>query len=290
MRYEGTVYRPPSEAGSYLLQATVGCSWNHCTYCATYQEKQYRVRPLAETLEDIAMAGDAFGDRVRKVFVMDGDALAMEVGLWEPILRSLRDTFPNLRRISCYATALNLLAKSQQELERLRKLGLDLLYIGPESGDDITLKRIAKGATSGDHVEAATKARSAGMKQSLIFLLGAGGTERSVEHATASARLATAMNPEFLSTLTLMLIPSTPIHKLAQSGRFEMPSIEGLLRELRIIVAEANPANTIFRSNHASNYLPIGGRLPRDRETILQQIDAALSGDVLLRAEGFRGL
>jgi radical SAM superfamily enzyme YgiQ (UPF0313 family) len=290
MRYEGTVYRPPSEAGSYLLQATVGCSWNHCTYCATYQEKQYRVRPLAETLEDIAVAGDTFGDRVRKVFVMDGDALAMDLEVWEPILRSLRDTFPNLRRISCYATALNLLAKSQQELEHLRKLGLELLYIGPESGDDITLKRIAKGATSADHVEAATKAREAGMKQSLIFLLGAGGTERSVEHATASARLATAMDPEFLSTLTLIVIPSTPIHKLAQSGRFEMPSIEGLLRELRIIVAETNPSDTIFRSNHASNYLPIGGRLPRDREAILRQIDAALSGDVLLRAEGFRGL
>ena len=290
MRYEGSVYRPPSEADSYLLQATIGCSWNHCTYCATYQDKQYRVRPLAETLEDIAMAGEAFGERVRKVFVMDGDALAMDLELWEPILRSLGTTFPNLRRVSCYATALNLLAKSKQELSRLHDLGLKLLYIGPESGDDITLKRIAKGATAADHVEAAAKAREAGMKQSLIFLLGAGGIERSVEHATASARLATAMDPEFLSTLTLMLIPSTPICRLAESERFQLPSVEGLLRELRIIVAEANPTDAIFRSNHASNYLPIGGRLPRDREAILQQIDAALSGNAPLRAEGFRGL
>ena len=290
MRYEGTVYRPPSEADSYLLQATIGCSWNHCTYCATYQDKQYRVRSLEETLEDIAVAGDAFGDRVRKVFVMDGDALAMDLDLWEPILQALSAAFPNLHRVSCYATALNLLAKTQQELERLRDLGLKLLYIGPESGDDITLKRIAKGATAADHLEAAAKARQAGIKQSLIFLLGAGGAERSVEHATASARLATAMDPEFLSTLTLMLIPSTPICRLAESGRFQMPSVAGLLRELRIIVAEANPTDAIFRSNHASNYLPIGGRLPRDREAILQQIDAALSGDVPFRAEWSRGL
>ena len=290
MRYEGTVYRPPSEADSYLLQATIGCSWNHCTYCATYQDKHYRVRPLEETLEDIAEAGDAFGDRVRKVFVMDGDALAMDLDLWEPILRALDGTFPNLRRVSCYATALNLLAKTQQELERLRGLGLKLLYIGPESGDDITLKRIAKGATAADHVEAAAKARQAGMKQSLIFLLGVGGIERSVEHATASAQLATSMDPEFLSTLTLMLIPSTPIHRLAESDRFQMPSVEDLLRELRIIVAEANPTDAIFRSNHASNYLPIGGRLPRDRGAILRQIDAALSGDIPFRAEWSRGL
>jgi radical SAM superfamily enzyme YgiQ (UPF0313 family) len=290
MRYEGSVYRPPSEADSYLLQATIGCSWNRCTYCATYQEKEYRVRPVAETLEDIAMAGRAFGADVRKVFVMDGDALAMDLDVWEPILTALKATFPKLRRVSCYATAINLLAKSEQELRRLRELGLELLYIGPESGDDVTLKRIAKGADSADHVAAAAKARQAGLRQSLIFLLGAGGTERSVEHATASARLATAMDPEYLSTLTLMLIPSTPIYKLAQSGRFELPGIEGLLEELRIIVAETSPSDTIFRSNHASNYLPIGGRLPRDRQAILQQIDAALSGHTPIRAEWTRGL
>ena len=290
MRYEGSVYRPPSEASSYLLQATIGCSWNHCTYCATYQEKQYRVRPVSEALEDIAMAGRSFGDQIRKVFVMDGDALAMDLEVWEPILEALAATFPNLRRVSCYATAMNLLAKSAQELKRLRDLGLELLYIGPESGDDVTLKCIAKGANAADHVEAAAKAREAGMKQSLIFLLGAGGTERSVEHATASARLVTGMDPEFLSTLTLILIPGTPMYRQAQSRRFELPSVDDLLRELRIIVAESEPTDAIFRSNHASNYLPIGGRLPRDRQTILQKIDVAIAGDAPLRSEWFRGL
>ncbi len=290
MRYEGKVYRPPSEANSLLLQATIGCSWNHCTYCAMYRDKQYRVRPLAETLEDIATAGRSDRDQVRKVFVMDGDALAMNLELWEPILQALNATFPKLRRVSCYATALNLLAKSSRDLERLRDLGLKLLYIGPESGDDVTLKRIAKGATAADHIEAAAKARQAGMTQSLIFLLGAGGVDRSVEHATASARLATAMNPKFLSALTLMLIPETPIHKLAERERFELPSVAGILRELRILVAESEPRDAIFRCNHASNYLPIGGRLPRDRESIVRTIDAALTGDASLRTERSRGL
>ena len=290
MRYEGTVYRPPSEANSLLLQATIGCSWNHCTYCAMYRDKQFRVRPLTDTLDDIAAAGRSYGDQVRKVFVMDGDALAMDLDLWESILRALGDTFPNLRRVSCYATALNVRAKSDRELKRLRELGLKLLYIGPESGDDVTLKSIAKGASHADHVDAASKIRRAGMKQSVIFLLGAGGAERSVEHATASARLATAMDPEFLSVLTLTIIESTPIHKLAERKRFRMPTVDGLMRELRIIVAEANPGDAIFRSNHASNYLPIGGRLPRDRDAILDLIDTALAGDVPLRTESSRGL
>jgi len=290
MRYVGTVYRPPSEAYSYLLQATIGCSWNHCTYCAMYRGKAYRVRPLEETLADIAEAGVAFGDRVRKVFVMDGDAMAMDLDHWEPILEALAATFPNLRRVSCYATAINLLAKTEEELSRLRELGLKLLYIGPESGDDVTLKRIAKGADAAEHVEAAAKARAAGMKQSLIFLLGAGGIDRSEAHASGSAKLASQMDPEFLSTLTLTLVEGTPIFKLAQRGDFEIPSVEGLLRELRIFVAEASPTDAIFRSNHASNYLPIAGRLPRDRDDILQAIDAALAGDIRLREEWARGL
>jgi radical SAM superfamily enzyme YgiQ (UPF0313 family) len=255
-----------------------------------YRDKRFRVRPLAETLEDITAAGRVLGDQVRKAFVMDGDALTMGLDLWEPILEALQITFPNLRRVSCYATALNLGAKSPRELERLRELGLKLLYIGPESGDDVTLKRIAKGATSADHVEAAAKAHQAGIKQSLIFLLGAGGIERSVEHATASARLATAMDPEFLSALTLMLVPSTPIHQLAEKGRFTLPGVESILGELRILVAETRPTETIFRCNHASNHLPIGGRLPRDRAAILQTIDAALAGEVPFRAEWSRGL
>lgn len=290
MRYEGSIYRPPSEANSYILQATVGCSWNHCTYCDMYRDKQFRVRARAETLEDIAMAAGAYGERIDKVFVADGDALVMTLDEWEPILRQCREQFPRLRRVSAYATARNLNEKTEAELRQLREWGLSLLYIGPESGDDVTLKRIAKGADFAGHVTAAQKAHAAEIKLSAIFLLGAGGIERSAEHAEASARLASAMDPRFVSCLTLTVVPGTPIAKLEETGRFELPEIMGLLRELRTFVDLARPTDAIFRSNHASNYLPLAGRLPRDRERIVQVLDAALSGEIPLRPEWARGL
>jgi len=290
MRYEGDIYRPPSEAGSYILQATVGCSWNACTYCDMYRAKRFRVRDLAETLEDVREAREALGEQVDKVFVADGDALVMDLATWEPILAACRDSFPRLRRVSAYATAVNLLEKSHEDLVRLRELGLSLLYIGPESGDAPTLKRIAKGATFADHVEAARRARAAGIKLSTIFLLGAGGIERSAEHASASARLASEMDPRFVSLLTLTVIPGTPIAKLQDGGRFELPGVEALLGELRTFVAEASPTDAIFRTNHASNYLPLAGRIPRDRDRIVGVLDAALEGEIPLRAEWSRGL
>lgn len=290
MTYDEPLFRPPSEADSYILQATLGCSWNACTYCAMYRDKRYRVRPLDQILGDIAEAGARFAEAVRHVFVADGDPLGMGLEHWEPILEALAAAFPRLRRVSTYATARNLLEKSPEELKRLRALGLSLLYLGPESGDDPTLRRIAKGATAADHIEAARKAREAGLEQSLIFLLGAGGRDRSEEHARASGRLATAMDPRFLSTLTLTVVPDTPLARLEDRGAFELPDVQGLLRELRWFVAEARPSQAIFRSNHASNHLPIGGRLPRDREAILGTIDQALAGRRLLRPEWARGL
>jgi len=290
VRYDEPLFRPPSEADSFILQATLGCSWNACTYCAMYRSKCYRVRPTQEVLADIAEAAAQMASEVRHVFVADGDPLAMSVDAWEPILAALQAAFPRLRRVSTYATARNLLEKSPTELLRLREWGLSLLYIGPESGDDLTLQRIAKGANAADHVEASRKAREAGMEQSLMFLLGAGGRERSEEHARASGRLATAMEPRFLSTLTLTVVPDTPIFHLANQGRFVLPDVAGLLTELRWFIEEAHPSAAIFRSNHASNYLPIGGRLPRDREAILATIDHALAGEVRLRPEWARGL
>ncbi len=290
MIYEGDVYRPPSEADSWILQATLGCSWNACTYCDMYRAKRFRVRPLDELLDEVAAARRALGPGVDKVFVADGDALVMDAGAWEPLLTALRASFPRLRRVSCYATARNLLRKTPAELLRLREGGLSQLYIGPESGDPVTMKRIAKGGTFEDHVEAARKAREAGMKLSAIFLLGAGGTERSLEHARGSARLATAMDPRFVSLLTLTVIPGTPQALLEERGRFTLPGVLDLLRELRTFVAEAAPSDAIFRTNHASNHLALGGRLPRDRARILGAVDGALAGDVPLRPEWTRGL
>lgn len=290
MRYEGDVYRPPSEADSLILQATIGCSWNHCTYCAMYLAKTFRVRDLGEVLEDVRRAGEALGPRVSKVFVADGDALVMDVDRWEAILSACRQAFPKLRRVSCYAMATNVLARSDDDLRRLEEAGLDLLYIGPESGDDVTLRRIAKGADFDDHARAARRARAAGMDLSVIFLLGAGGVERSREHALESARLATAMDPKFLSALTLTVIPGTPQAKLEASGRFTLPDVAGLLAELRAFIAEAAPSNAIFRTNHASNHLPLSGRLPRDRSRLLEVIDGAMEGAVPLRPEWARDL
>jgi radical SAM superfamily enzyme YgiQ (UPF0313 family) len=177
-----------------------------------------------------------------------------------------------------------------EDLTRLRELGLTLLYIGPESGDDVTLKRIAKGASASDHVEAARRARAAGIELSAIFLLGVGGTERSHEHAEASARLATEMDPAFVSLLTLTVVPETPIAQLADKGKFELPSVQRMLEELRTFVALASPTDAVFRTNHASNYLPLGGNLPRDRERILAVVDRALGGGIRLRPEWARGL
>jgi radical SAM superfamily enzyme YgiQ (UPF0313 family) len=290
MRYQGRIYRPPSEADAYILQATIGCSWNKCTYCDMYRDKQFAVQPLERTLADIAAAGVEYGARVHKVFVADGDALVMDLAHWRAILTACRATFPSLRRVSCYAMASNVLAKTADELRELRQLGLELLYIGPESGDDTTLKKIAKGSTAADHVAAAQAAHAAGMKLSVIFLLGAGGIDRSEAHARASAELATAMDPRFLSALTLTVVPGTPIARAEAKGLFRLPDIPTTLRELRTFVAHTAPTDAIFRTNHASNRLPIAGRLPRDREAILRAIDGALDGSVPLRPEWQRGL
>jgi radical SAM superfamily enzyme YgiQ (UPF0313 family) len=290
MRYEGAMYRPPSEADALILQATVGCSWSHCTYCAMYRDRRYRVRDLEETLADIEAAGRSVAAQVHRVFVADGDALAMDMTHWEAILSACRNAFPDLQRVTTYATAMNLRDKSPADLARLRELGLRLLYIGPESGDDETLRRIAKGASFDDHMVAAKLAHEAGLKLSCIFLLGVGGTGRTREHAEASARLITAMDPEFLSLLTLTVIPGTPIAELADRGQFELPSVEGMLRELRTMVALAQPSASIFRTNHASNYLPLAGRLPRDRDRIVAEVDRALAGEIKLRPEWSRGL
>jgi radical SAM superfamily enzyme YgiQ (UPF0313 family) len=301
MRYEPPLFRPPSEARSYILQATIGCSWNNCTYCQMYRTKTFRVRPLDDTLDDITAASLRYGRSVEKVFVADGDALVLDMDHWRAILTSLSEAFPRLRQVSCYAMATNILAKSPEELAELRSLGLNLFYIGPESGDEQTLRRLAKqprpeGAPRDSdyiydcHVQAAARAKAAGMKLSAIFLLGAGGTARSAEHAAASARLATDMDPDYLAALTLTVVEGTPLAKTKDNLGWELPDTMGLLRELRTFVDGARPSDALFRTNHASNYLPIGGRLPRDREQIVRTIDAALDGQIPLRPEWSRGL
>lgn len=290
MRYEGRLYRPPSEHNAYILQATIGCSHNKCVYCAMYRDKRFRVRDLQESLQDLEEAGRRFGNRVEKVFVADGDALVLDMDHWRAILDKARVVFPRLRRVSCYAMARNVLGKTQEELNELGERGLSMLYIGPESGDPATLKRIVKGNSFEDHVRAARMAREASMKTSVIMLLGAGGTARSGEHAEASARLITEMDPDFFSALTLTVIPDTPMQRMQDKGLFELPDTLSMLGELRTIVDQARPTRSVFRTNHASNYLPLAGTLPQDREKIVGILDAALGGKIPLRPEWSRGL
>lgn len=290
MRYEGKLYRPPSEADAFLLQATIGCSWNACVYCDMYREKRYRVRELAQVLEDVDAAARIAADRVEKVFVCDGDALGMPMAHWTPLLAAVRAAFPRLKRVSCYAMARNVADKTDAELSALARAGLTRIYVGPESGDPVTLKRIAKGDGFDAHVDASRRAKAAGMEVSAIFLLGAGGVERSAEHALGSAALATAMDPDFLSALTLTVVPGTPLERLVATGRFALPPLPDLLGELRTFVDRARPTGALFRTNHASNHLPLAGRLPDDGPRIVAVIDAALQGRIPLRPEWRRGL
>jgi radical SAM superfamily enzyme YgiQ (UPF0313 family) len=290
MRYVPPLYRPPSEAHSYILQATLGCSWNKCAYCDMYRSKRFEVRALEETLADLREAGRRIGAYADKIFVADGDALVLPMDHWRAILRVARAGFPRLRQVSCYAMAQNVLEKTDDELAELRELGLGLLYIGPESGDDLTLKRIVKGSTFADHVRAAERAHAAKMEISVIALLGAGGVARAQEHARATARLVTEMNPEYFAALTLTVVPDTPLERMQKKGLFLLPDAMPLLHELRVMVDEARPRDALFRTNHASNRLPLGGRLPRDRAAICAAIDAALRGEIRLRSESERGL
>ncbi len=290
MSYEGDLYRPPSEANSYILQATVGCSHNRCLYCSMYRDKKFRVKSLEESLKDLDEAARRWGRFIDKIFVADGDALVMETEHWLSLLNRAKERFPRLRRVSSYATAKNILEKSEEELIKLRENGLTLLYIGPESGDDATLKRLVKGATAEEHLEAAQKAHRAGMELSVIFLLGAGGIERTMEHREASTQLLSGMDPRYASALTLTVIPETPLATLEERGKFTLPDKRTLLEELRHLIQYSSLTRTIFRTNHASNYLPLAGELSRDKEKMLALLDQAISGDLPLRPEWMRGL
>jgi radical SAM superfamily enzyme YgiQ (UPF0313 family) len=255
-----------------------------------YRDKRFRVRAIDESLADLALAVARFGPRVRKLFVADGDALVLPLDHWLSLLHAIKLGFPRLERVSCYAMARNILDKTPQELVQLREAGLTRLYIGPESGDDLTLKRIAKGSSFDEHAEAARRAHQAGLEISVIVMLGVGGVTRSDEHALGTARLISAMDPEYLGALTTTVIPGTPLESLAKRDRFTLPGMEQMFGELRTIVDQARPTRTVFRTNHASNYLPLAGVLPDDREHIVATIDAALEGRIPLRPEWQRGL
>ena len=273
MRYEGSVYRPPSEARSYILQCTVGCTHNRCTFCSMYKDKKYHVRDLEEILADIRMAREYYGD-IYKVFLADGDALAMETADLIEILSTLYKSFPSLKHVGIYASPDSILNKDSDELRALRDAGITIAYLGVETGDPQLLIDIRKGVTYEEMVEAGLKIREAGILLSVTILLGlAGRTPQAAEHAQNTAQILNEINPDYIGALTLMLEPRTELYRRMQSGKFELPGPFEILDELRIIVQGLEVQGTEFRSNHASNYLPIRGRLPDDKQKMLDIIN-----------------
>ncbi|MFB3066081.1 MAG: radical SAM protein [Planctomycetota bacterium] len=289
MRYEEPVYRPPSEAASYLLHVTYGCSHNRCSYCAMYLQKTFRVRPLEQVRQDIEAAACAY-PVTDKVFLLDGDAMTLSSARLLPVLESLRAAFPRLRRVSAYSNADSVLDKSDAELRELQEAGLGLLYFGLESGDDPTLERVVKGATAREYTDAVLRSKAAGIKASVMGLIGIAGRERWRTHAEATARVVSEMSPRFFSLLTVTPVPGTSFHEEVQSGRITLPDARETLEELRAILQGLECSGTIFRSNHASNYLPLAGRLPQDRERLVALVDDALDGRLELKPEWLRGL
>ena len=291
MRYYGTVIRPPSEANSYILQITYGCSHNKCAFCPTYLDKSFKVRAVDEVLEDIEAARNTFPE-TRRVFLADGNAMVLPTSQLVPVLDALDRAFPQLQRIGIYANARDILEKSDEELERLFDKKLTIIYTGLESGSDIVLERVKKGASAQDIIKAVLKAQKAGFKASVIGLLGLGGIENWQEHARATGYAISTMNPRFFSLLTLMIVPGTVLYEQEKKGQFTLPEPLGLLKEMRMIIENTSVnKGCIFRTNHASNYLALEGRLPKDKKALLRTIDAALQrGESSLRPEYLRGL
>ncbi len=289
MHYEGNIIRPPSEANSILLQVTVGCSRNKCTFCGTYMGERFRIKPDSIIMEDIAYAAN-YCKRQRRVFLCDGDVLIIPQKRLMKILVEIEKQLPWVTRVGTYANKKSLKMKSPDELKELKAHGLGIAFMGLETGDDVTLKNIKKGATSQHMIEMGKKARSAGIKLSITVLLGIAGKERSKIHAKETGRVLSAIDPEYVGALSLMLIPNTPLCNDYESGKFLLPDPNEMLEELRIMIANTNLSSGLFHANHASNYLPIRAKLPKDKEATLKLIDEALAGRIELKPEYLRAL
>ena len=291
MHYYGAVIRPPSEARSYILQVTYGCSHNRCTFCGTYQDKPFRVRETNQVMDDIELAR-SLRPNTRRVFLADGDALVLNANRLNHILDALNDAFPHLERVGVYANAQNLLRKSSDELKTLRIKGLGIIYLGLESGDDEVLKCILKGATAAEMIAATAKAKQAGLLVSVIGILGIASLKGSTQHARLTGQVVSQMEPDYFSMLTLMLVPGTQLHQKWETGVFQLPDAEQMLVELHQVIENLDaPTNCIFRTNHASNYLALRGTLPRDKTRLLTALDAAITqGPDVFRPEALRGL
>jgi len=289
MHYEGMCIRPPSEAYSILLQVTLGCSHNKCSFCGTYKDKRFTIKDDKIILSDILFASKVM-KRQDKAFLMDGDALIIPQKRLMWILGRIKEHLPWVKRVGAYANAKSIKMKTPDELVQLRENGLGILYYGVETGDDELRKRITKGSDAKTCIEMGRKVKEAGINLSVTVLLGIAGKEGSLKHAKATGELLSAMDPDFVGALTVMLIPGTPLYEEFTSGHFELPDQRGLLTELREMIRHTHLSRGLFYSNHASNYLPVKARLPRGKQDALDLIDRALQGGVGLRPEWMRAL
>ncbi len=289
IRYEGAVYRPPSEAHSLIVQVTYGCSHNTCAFCSMFKEKHFAVRPLEEVLEDFREARKTYR-RVDRVFLADGDALVRKAEELYVILDTVRELFPECERVTSYASPSSIRIRTEEELRTLREKGLSMVYMGLESGCDDVLKLMRKGHMSDEIVAMGQKVRRCGIALSVTAITGLGGPELLERHAIETAEAFNAMNPEYIGMLTLMVEEGTPLYDWVHNGSFRLLSQQEVLEETRLLVQHLDSPGSVFRMNHASNYLALRGTLNGDQQAMLRAIDAAEHDLSLLRPESWRGL
>jgi len=286
------IIRPPSEARSLLLPVTLGCSNNRCTFCSTYNGVRFKIRGVEDVKADIDEIAREYGTSVRRVFLENGDALVCRQEMLVEVMKHLNDRFPKMERVGTYASPQNLLRKSVDDLMALKKLKLGIIYLGVETGDEELLRRVDKGVTRSQMIEAGRKAKAAGIPLSVTVLLGLAGPEGSARHAIETARILTEIDPEYCGALTLMIEPGTPMYEQWQRGEFVPLTTFQYLEELREIIARSDFIDCFFASNHASNYLPLRLRLPQQKEEGLKLLDRVLAerDERALRPEHLRAL
>lgn len=291
IEFEQPMFRPPSEANSLLIQATIGCSHNNCTYCAMYRQsnQKFRMRSkkdIFQIIEENSSSG------FKRSFIADGNALVMPFNLLSETIEKIYSSNPNMERVSLYGNVGDILRKSDDELAALATKGLSMVYIGFESGDDVTLARIKKGANKEETIQAMVKLKKAGIKVSGMVLLGVGGKDRSFVHAYETADMLSQGDPDYVGLLSLQVRPDAPIYESWKKGEFELPDKFQLLKELEIIAENTDLSNGYFFSNHISNYLPIKAIYPRDKEDIVRKIKKIISekSEIDLRSEYYRDI
>ena len=282
MHYSGAVYRPPSEAHSLIVQCTLGCSHNKCAFCIMYKEKSFSINPLEQVLGDLAEARTYY-PRIERIFLADGDALILPMDYLLTVLDYIRDHFPECERVSAYASTKALMRKSDDELKALREHGLQMVYVGLETGLEPLLKKYDKGVTAEEIIKHSLRAKAAGMTLSVTAINGMGGKEQSEEHAIATAAALSRIKADYVAMLTLRVYSGTPLHDWIERGELTMLGPQELALENRVILQHIDSNGSVFRSNHASNYLPLQGTLNRDRDALIERIDQALAGEVRFR-------